>query len=72
MEKDSKQVFLQCLEAISRDLVEEKRQNFLNGITFEPVDGQHVVHACNVLAKQDLLDGSFSQEEYDKIFVAIV
>ena len=66
--KDSKDVFLQCLEVVLRNSIEEKEHKFLNGITFEPVDGQHVVHACGVLARQDLLDGSLSQDEYDKVF----
>ena len=64
----SKEFFFKCLESMPGDSMEEKRQCFFNGITWEPVDGQHVQHACNVLAKNDLLVGKISQEDYNKIF----
>jgi hypothetical protein len=65
----SKDRFFQCLESMPGDSIEEKKQCFFKGIIWEPIDGQHVEHACNILAKNDLLCGSFSQGDYDKIFL---
>ena len=30
---------------------EEKQKSMMNSIIWEPCDGQHIVHACKVLAK---------------------
>ena len=65
----SKARFIQCLESMPGDSIEEKRQCFFNGIIWEPVDGQHVEYACNILAKNDFLYKSLSQADYDKIFL---
>ena len=32
------------------------------------MDGQHILHACNVLAATELEAGQLSQVEYDSIF----
>ena len=51
------------------DSIEEKKQYFFKGIIWEHVDGQHVEYACNILAKNDFLCRSFSQADYDNIFL---
>jgi hypothetical protein len=52
------------------DSIEEKKQCFFKGIIWEPVDGQHVEHACNVLTNNDFLYGSLSQADYKKKIVS--
>ena len=47
---------------------EEKRTVILPNILWELVDGQHILHAWNVLAAVELEVGQLSQEEYDSIF----
>ena len=51
------------------DSIKEKKKHFFNGIIWKPVDGQHVEHTCNILANNDLLCGSLSQANYDKIYL---
>jgi hypothetical protein len=45
--------FFQCLKNMLEVSIEEKNQCFFIGIIWELVDGQHVEHACNILAKND-------------------
>lgn len=44
-----------------------EKQQFSNIIIWEHVDGQHMKHACNILANNDILCGLFSQINYDKL-----
>lgn len=47
----------------------EKKHCVFNGIIWKSIDGQHVEHACNILLKNNILYGSLSQADYDKIFL---
>jgi hypothetical protein len=69
LEENSKTTFMKTLDAMEGDTFEDKRDAMLPHMTWEPVDGQHVLHACNVLAMADLRKGHLSQEEYDNIFL---
>jgi hypothetical protein len=42
--------FLRCLNVIESSSLEEKREKFLSLVIWEPVDNQHILHACQVLA----------------------
>lgn len=61
--------FLRCLNAMPGDSFEEKRDNFLPLVIWEPVDGQHILHACQVLAQRDREAGLISEAEYEKSFM---
>ena len=37
-------------------------------IMWEPYDGQHIVYACNVLAKEAFAAGDITEEERNYIF----
>ena len=47
---------------------EEKQQNMMNSIIWEPCDGQHIVHACKVLAEEAFASGDITEEEMNTIF----
>ena len=49
--------------------MEEKIDALLPNVTWEPVDGRHIQHACNVLAKEDFLARKLSKAEYEVIFI---
>jgi hypothetical protein len=49
--------------------LEKKREKFLSLMIWEPVDGQHILRACQVLAEKDLALGQLSQQQFDKLFV---
>ena len=67
-EGESKASFLGTLSTMPRESMEEKQTSMLSNILWELVDGQHILHACNVLAVAELEAGQLSQEEYDSIF----
>ena len=46
--------FLKCLDSMLEDSFEERRENFLYVIMWELVDGQYILHACQVLANHEL------------------
>jgi hypothetical protein len=66
---ESQTDFLQCLNTMEGDSLEEKRETFLFLVIWEPINGQHIFHACQVLAKKDLALGQLSQQQFDKLFV---
>jgi hypothetical protein len=43
---ESQTNFLRCLNAMEGHSLEEKREKFLSLVILEPVDGQHILHAC--------------------------
>ena len=47
---------------------EEKLNNMMNSIIWEPCDGQHIVHACKVLVEEAFLSGNITEEEMNSIF----
>ena len=47
---------------------EEKQQSLLNSIIWEPCDGQHIVHACKVLAEEAFACGNITEAEMNTIF----
>jgi hypothetical protein len=49
--------------------LEEKREKFMSLVIWEPVDGQHILHACQELAKKYLALGVLSQQQFEKLFV---
>jgi hypothetical protein len=64
----SKTTFLEVLNSMEGESMEQKRDALLPNVTWEPVDGQHIQHACTVLAYQDLLGGHLPRVEYETIF----
>jgi hypothetical protein len=54
---------------MKRHTFEEKRDVMLSHVTWELVDGQYVLHACNVLATEEFKKEYISQEEYVIIFI---
>ena len=40
----------------------------MNSIISEPCDGQHIVDACKVLAKEAFANGNITEEEINTIF----
>jgi hypothetical protein len=69
LKRVSKTTFLGTLHNMEGNNMEEKRDPLLPNITWEPVDGQHIQHACNVLAREDVLAGKLSKDEYETIFI---
>ena len=47
---------------------DEKMQNMMKTITWEPCDGQHIVYACKVLGGQAFAAGVITEEEFNNIF----
>ena len=47
---------------------EEKQKNMMESIIWEPCDGQHIVYACKVNAKDALARGDISNEQMNNIF----
>ena len=47
---------------------EEKQESLMNSIIWEPYDGQHIVHACKVLAEAAFASGDITKEEMNNIF----
>ena len=47
---------------------EEKLEKMMRTIMWEPCDGQHIVYACNVLAKEAFAAGEITEEEQNNIF----
>lgn len=45
------------------------RDKFLPLVTWEPIDGQHILHACQVLAKKDRKLGLLSDEGFQRAVV---
>ena len=68
-EEESKSAFLRTLNVMSGETFEENRDAMLPHMTQELVDGQHILHACNVLTTSDFQAGHLSREDYDAIFV---
>jgi hypothetical protein len=54
--------FLRCLNTMEGGSLEEKRKEILSLVIWEAVDGQHILHACQVLAKKDLALDQLSQQ----------
>jgi hypothetical protein len=46
----SKTAFLEALNSMEGYTLEQRRDALLSNATWEPVDGQHIQHACIVLA----------------------
>jgi hypothetical protein len=65
----SKTTFLGILNSMEGNNIEEKRDALLPNITWEPVDGQHIQYACNMLAREDVLATKLSRDEYEAIFI---
>jgi hypothetical protein len=65
----SKTTFLGTLNSMEGNNMEKKRDALLPNVTWEPVDGQHIQYACNVLAREDFLAGKLSKTEYEAIFI---
>jgi hypothetical protein len=66
---ESQTDFLRCLNTIKGGSLEEKREKFASLVIWEPVDGQHILHACQVLVEKDLALDQLSQQQFDKLFV---
>jgi hypothetical protein len=66
--RESKTSFLKTLNAMEGSSMEQKRDAMLPNIIWEPVDGQHIQYACNVLAHEDYVAGHLSREDYEGIF----
>ena len=47
---------------------DEKMENMMKTITWEPCDGQHIVYACKVLGGQTFAAGAITEEEFNNIF----
>ena len=47
---------------------DEKMENMMKTITWEPCDGQHIVYACKVLGGQAFAAGAITEEEFNSIF----
>ena len=47
---------------------EEKLKSMMNSIIWEPCDGQHIVHACKVIAEEAFASGNITEEERNAIF----
>ena len=47
---------------------DEKMENMMKTITWEPYDGQHIVYACKVLDGQAFVAGAITEEEFNSIF----
>ena len=47
---------------------EEKEKKMMNSIIWEPCDGQHIVHACKVLAEEAYANANITEEEMNTIF----
>ena len=65
----SKTTFLETLNSMEGNNMEEKRNALLPNVTWELVDGQHIQYACNVLAREDFLTGNISKAKYEAIFI---
>ena len=48
--------------------IEEKQNNMMNSIIWEPCDGQHIVQACKVNEKEAFASGNITEEEMNSIF----
>ena len=46
----------------------EKLEDFLKNILWDTVDGQHIVYACKVLAKDDVKKGKLDTESMKSVF----
>ena len=46
------------------DLATEVAVGFMEGVTWEPVDGQHIVCACKSIAPAKLESGDITQDFY--------
>ena len=42
---------------------EEKQKSMMNFIIWEPCNGQHIVHACKILAEEAFASGDIIEEE---------
>ena len=47
---------------------DEKMENMMKIITWEPCDGQHIVYACKVLGGQAFAASAITEEEFNSIF----
>ena len=47
---------------------EENQKSMMNSIIWEPCNGQHIVHACKVLAEEAFASGDITEEEMNTIF----
>ena len=47
---------------------DEKMENMMKTITWEPCDGQHIVYACKVLGGQVFAASAITEEEFNNIF----
>ena len=47
---------------------EEKQKSMMNSTIWELCDGQHIVHACKVLAEEAFANGDITEEEMNNIF----
>ena len=47
---------------------DEKMENMMKTITWEPCDGQNIVYACKVLGGQAFAVGAVTKEEFNNIF----
>jgi hypothetical protein len=61
--------FLKCIDEMPGSTFAQKRHAILPLITWEPVDGQHILYACQELAPLDRICGILSEETYKKHFV---
>ena len=50
------------------EIFEGKKDIMLLYVTWEPIDGQHILYVCIVLAKSNLYRQQLLQEDYDAIF----
>ena len=64
--RDQFYAVLQNWSAGSTD--KEKQKNMMNSIIWEPCDGQHIVHACMVLAEEAFARGDITEEEMNTLF----
>ena len=55
----NKTTFLEALNSIEGENMEQKKDALLPNVIWEPIDGQYIQHACTVLTHQDLLGGHF-------------
>ena len=65
----NKTTFLGTLSNMDGNSMEEKRNALLPNVTWEPVDGQHIQYACNVLVREDFLVGNILKVEYEAMFI---
>ena len=47
---------------------DEKLENMMKTITWQPCDGQHIVYACKVLGGQAFATSAITEEEFNNIF----